>query len=855
MSANEGHLEPAPLSLARIGRVLRYAVADDGIHLWRLSFLERTCRPALLRHAGMDPAVAAAADALKGVDGLPWTRRRDPIERALEALEAVDAPSSETGPEALEPVGELVRVPDLPMPQEEAEAPRSTGRRRRRRKEGVPSPRRAEAEAQKPEAPPPPPPPPPPRLPLGHPEGSGRSVETLPGASPLLGPLAAHDITTLADLLTLTPESTELVPIVQAEEPLPEQESAVAVSGLVKARWVRFGPTGRSDELALEQGDRTVRCRWLLGAPPEPPSVGSEVTLVGRLDLDEEAVLYEALAWWPDGRGNVCRPIYALEGVDEDSLRLLLRHALVTVRERLADPLPLALIQEARIPRLEDALFELHVPTGPGERGRSRLAFEDLFYFQLAIVGQQEVRLRGLQHTVSHGLLARLQQEENLTLDDSQEQVFDEIKRDLRRPHAMSRLLQGDVGSGKALIALSTAVLVMEAKSQVVFLAPDGIAAEHRFLFAERMLRALGLVGRLLVGKADAGLLDALKRGEVHALFATHRLLEDFPAFKKLGLVVVEERNNFRVVRREVLIQKGVHPDVLVISSVPIPTSLTFTAFSDHDVSVIKTGSQQHVRASVHAPADRAEVFEQVRTAIDAKSQAYMVFPMLEGRDIVPLANARQLVDALAAEAFGGARLALYHSAMSREERGRVFEDFQHRRIDVLVATTAIEDAPEIENATVMVVENADRYDRVRLHRLRGHVAQGRGEGRCFFVLSESPDPGGRQLVERLCAEQDGFVIAEQDREARGDEALLGERSEALPSFPVADTSRDRALLLRARRAALRLLQVDPGLKQRVHRGIAEGVAHRYPELVSPGAEGDPAEPGSRRRRRRRRRK
>lgn len=842
---------PASLSLSRINRVLRYAAGEEGTRLWKLRFLERTCRPSLLSMAAADPAIAAAADALTGLDELPWTARLAPIERAIEAL---DAAASAPEPEALEAVGELVRVPDLPMPSDEAEERRRSGRRRRRRKEGSPAPRRSEPVV---ESPAPPPPPPPPRLSLGHPDGSGRSIETLPGASPLLGPLAAHEISTVAELLCLTPETTERIPIVQAEEPLPDTDADVAISGVVKARWVRFGPTGRSDELALEQGDRTVRCRWLHGAPPDPPAPGAECTLVGRLELDEEAVLYEALQWWPDGRGNVRRPVYGLEGVDDDGLRMLLRHALATIRERLSDPLPLGLVQDARVPRLEDALFELHVPSGSGERGRSRLAFEDLFYYQLAIAGQQEVRLRGLQHTVTHGLLTRLQQQENLTLDDSQELVFDEIKRDLRRPHAMSRLLQGDVGSGKALIALSTAVLVMEAKSQVVFLAPDAIAVEHRFLFAERMLRGLGLVGRLLVSKPDAGLLDALRRGEVNALFATHRLLEDFPGFKKLGLVVVEERNSFRVVKRETLVQKGVHPDLLVISSVPIPTSLTFTAFSDHDVSVIKTASQQFVRASVHTPGDRAEVFAEVRGAIELRRQVYIVFPMLEGRDIVPLENARQLVDALGTEAFPGSRLALYHSAMSREDRGRVFSDFQHRRIDVLIATTAIEDAPEVANATVMVVENADRYDRVRLHRVRGHVAQGRGEGRCFFVLSDNPDAGGQQLVERLSAEQDGFVIAEQDREARGDEALLGDRSEALPSFPVADTSKDRALLLRARRAALRLLQQDPGLRQRVHRGIAEAIAQRYPELAgSVPPDGDtPAAGSSRRRRRRRRRK
>jgi len=309
----------------------------------------------------------------------------------------------------------------------------------------------------------------------------------------------------------------------------------------------------------------------------------------------------------------------------------------------------------------------------------------------------------------------------------------------------------------------------------------------------------------------------------------------------------VEERNEYRVVDRSALVQKGVHADLLVVSAVPVPTSLTFTVFADHDISVIKTAGQRTVGAAVMTPADREEVYDQVRAAVDDGHQAYLVFPMLDGRDVLPLTDARALVDALGTEAFPGKRLAVYHSDMSREDRARVFEDFQRRRIDILVATTAIEDAPEIANATVMVVENADRYDLVRLHRLRGHVARGAGEGTCLFVLSENPDPGGSRLVERLCTEQDGFVVSEQDREARGDEALLGDRQGELPTFPVADAFRDRGLLLRARRSALRVLQQDPRLQQGAHIALRDAVIHRYGDLA-----GHFAKKKSRRRRRHR---
>jgi ATP-dependent DNA helicase RecG len=836
----------AAVTLSRVGRVLRYAASDQGLHLWRLAFIERTCRPVLVGLAGADASIADAADALDGLDAKPWTERLPFVERALEALDAAELVVPE--PE-LEPAGQLVITPDLPEAPKEPKSNRRRGRRGRGRRE-------PEVKAEPVEVAPPPPPPKP-RRDLRHPDGAGRSLTALGPAPDVVARLAEHGVESIADLLLCMPSGAETVAQVQPDEPLPDTEDEVALSGTVKARWLRFGPTGQAVELALEQGDRVVNVRWLGKAPSDLPVAGENCTLVGRLELDEEAVLYEAQRWWPDGRGNIRRPTYGIPGLDDALVRGLMREALVSIREQLHDPLPPTLLQDSRVARLEDALTELHLPSTGGERGRARFAFEDLLYYQIALASREHVRLRGIGHPVKHGLVTRLQQQENLHLEDDQEAVFDEIKRDLRRPHAMARLLQGDVGSGKALIALFSAVMVAETKAQVVFLAPDAIAAEHRYLFAERMLRGLGLVPRLVGGRVDAGLADALKRGEVHALFATHDILKDFPGFKKLGLVVVEERNAFRVVDRAALSQKGTFPDLLVISSVPVPTSLTFTVFADHDISVIKTTGQQRVQAWVRTPAERDEIYATVRGAMDEGRQAYLVFPMLEGRDIVPLPNARQLVDALATEAFPGARLALYHSGMSREERFRVFDDFQRRLIDVLVATTAIEDAPEVANATVMVVENADRYDLVRLHRVRGHVARGRDEGTCIFVLSDNPDPAGKSLVERLSREQDGFAIAEQDRVERGDEALLGDRKSEMPTFRVADTSRDRALLLRARRAALRLLQQDPELKQRAHRHITEQVYARHADLAGDRPTPPEGEGGgsSRRRRRRRRRK
>lgn len=826
--------------LHQVKRTLTAAVADDGARLWDFRWLERTCRPVLIAaHADSGrEGLLAAADALNGVDGVLWTERLGPVREAVAAL-AGALEDVDYAPLKLIPLGELVEWEELPE-----EEPSPGERRGRRRRRGAPKAAKKELA--------PPPPPPPPRIPFGAPNGTGKPLSTLRSATPaLLAALEAVGIVRISELVLRIPEDHVLIEPLAADSELPPDDQELALTGTIKARWLRFGPAGRVAEADFQVGEALVRCRWAVGGEP----LGSEpVTLVGRLErVDDQAVFYDPQRWHVGTRGAVRRPVYGIEGVEDADMHRLVREALSTHADRIQDPLPRPLVKDARLLEFSDALWELHVPRSGAAKGRERWAFEELLYYQLALASTQQVRHRGMGHKVTHGLLTRLQQNQGITLNDTQEMVFDEIRRDLRKATAMTRLLQGDVGSGKAIVALMTGLLVAEGKSQVCFLAPDDISATHRYLFAEPTLRTLGIVPMLITGKPTSAQVDALRRGEATCVFATHRLATGgLPDFKKLGLVIIEERDHFGVLDRKALEQKGVQPDLLVVTSVPIPASLAFTVFSDHDISVLHDSERQLVQARVRTPDGREEAYAEIRERLDNGRQGYVCFPLLDGRDLLPLDRAKQLVGALSAEAFPGFRVALYHGAMSRDERLRVFEDFQHRRIDVLVATTTIEDAPEVANATAMHVENADRYDLVRLHRLRGHVAQGREPGVCNFVFSSKPTDDGRRLVELLAREQDGFAVAEQDRLARGDAALLGSRTADLPKFEVADTARDRVLLLRARKAALAILVQDPELRQRVHRSLAKRLRELHPGLLSAEL---PPEPKKGRRRRRRRKR
>jgi len=705
-------------ALRRVERTLSYALSQGGMVAWRLTWLERTLVPLLdevvnatLAHPGA-PHITAAVGALKGVDQMAWMDRVPCAQAALMCVQAARASGQEPTFEFGQ--GELIVVPDIPEHLDRVAAPAKP--------DTAAAPKAEQIQ----------------RHALGAPQGSGRALATLGELDPaLIERFTQAGIEQVSDLLNLIPCAHETLPPLSSEEEL-EEGAAVALQGRVVAKWVRFSGSVRREEISFQVGERLVRCSWLSGMPKL--HVGATVCLVGELELDEdEALLFESLPWEPDSRGLVRRPRYGVDGLPDEDIWPLLRCALDQYQGQILDPLPPGLLLEYRIKGLEKSLLGLHLPKLGLRAAQTRAVFEELLLHQLALASGDKTGLRGIAHSLNHEALALHQLESQLSLSDPQEMVFDEIRRDLRRPTAMTRLLQGDVGSGKALIALLTALLVGETKAQVCFIGPDDIAAEHRYLFAEPLLRAAGLVPQLVSGKPSMAQADAIRRGEAHAVFATHALFENFPEFKKLGLVIVEERAQFGVTDRKAICQKGVNPDLLVVTSVPIPLSLTLTVFSKHDLSVLREPMRQSVATKVRGPTEREAAYATLREQLELGRQAYVVFPTLLSKDLLELDQARQLANALNTEAFPGAKVALYHGGMGREERFQLFEDFQRRRVDVLVCTTTIEDAPEVENATAIMVDHADRYDLVRLHRLRGHVAQGRLPGTCEFVMTAQP--------------------------------------------------------------------------------------------------------------------
>jgi ATP-dependent DNA helicase RecG len=843
----EEQLEPGEIeALGALRRTLEGAEASDAASVELLRELDRGLVAfegllGSLEQVALEPRVALLPSGERERAAESRQRQVELEERrkAREALPVVQLPESDEAPAPIEsPAEDPATADELDVagPASDAEASGEDGsqaeprRERRRRKSGGSRKRdkreKHEEEVQEVAAPEPPPPKPKPKFrAIDDPKGAGQAIEAffpqLP--RPLVKALGKQGIATVAELLLQPPLDYELLPrAVEPSEALPTGERQV-LRGTVIRRLTRLSAIGRRHEVVLGDEQAQLVCRWV--TPRDEAfwaamAPGSRVALHGTVELDgEDARLIEAEPVWVDSRGQGRQARYGLEGISDEQLRGLLRQAVDAFADHLLDPLPEGDRKRLRLLDLGEALRRLHFPVHGARRGRERMAFDELLLYQLghSLGGSRRPQERGSAHTIHHRLVAQIMSTRSQPLSDGQEIAFSDIRRDLARPRPMNRLLQGDVGVGKGFVALLSAIVVAEGREQVVFIAPDAIAAEHRFLFAEPVLRSVGLMPALLLDKPDAAQTDALKRGEVHVVFTTSAITKAWPGFRRLGLVVVEEREEYGTVSSRNLPSQGVRPDLLVLTDAPIPTSIALTVFGDMDLSLVPGQHVTGLQVTSHPWSEHMEAYAKARAELEAGRQVYVVLPMIGGQERLNQRELARFADALRGDAFPGARIGVFSKVQSREERHRTYEDFRHRRIDVLLTTTIIEDGPAVHNATATVVLEADRFDLVRLHRLRAHVARGVRPGRCMFVLSEQPDPEGVRRVELMVGENDAFRIAELDLAQRGAEALLGERAQELPRFRYMDPLEHRDLLVRARAEAFDILAKSPGLGSDAH--------------------------------------
>lgn len=548
-------------------------------------------------------------------------------------------------------------------------------------------------------------------------------------------------------------------------------------------------------------------------------------------------------------------PVYPLtEGLPQKIIRKAAQSALDFYLECVEDPLPEAFLRKHKLKALRWALQNIHQPTTPEsyQEARKRLVFEEFFYMQLAV----QLRRRETKQEIGVAFdLSSIASQPGVSLFDdasekgdlwdevhrmlpfqltgAQHRVIQEIWRDMERPTPMNRLVQGDVGSGKTAVAACAMLAAVRCGYQAAMMAPTEILAEQHFINLRRLFDPLGIHVVLLHGKLTAQLRKKAQmqsaNGEARIVVGTHSLIQDSVDFSNLGLAVIDEQHRFGVLQRAALRLKGKsYPDVLVMTATPIPRTLTMTLYGDLDTSVIDElpPGRKAIKTHWKRPGDRQEVYEAVRMLLEQGRQAYFVCPMISESEKMQTQAAEDYFQTLRDEVFTDRRVELLHGQMKSAEKEEVMTRFRKHEADVLVSTVVIEVGVDVPNATVMVIEDANRFGLAQLHQLRGRVGRGEHQSFCILVSDAKTDEAYQRLT-TLRDTNDGFKIAETDWHLRGPGDVAGTRQHGELDFKLADLLQDTALLEFARQAAIEFLEDDPEKALESHELIAQRVRER----------------------------
>jgi ATP-dependent DNA helicase RecG len=537
-------------------------------------------------------------------------------------------------------------------------------------------------------------------------------------------------------------------------------------------------------------------------------------------------------------------PIYERVGTVTPKIqRGLVFAALESLPADLDDPLPSDLRERRAWPSRREAFCLAHFPASATDLGalnafrtpaQVRLIFEEFFLFQLGVALRKrgaDAERKPFRISVDDRTRAAVRAVLPFRLTAGQRDAVRQIVADMRRPQPMNRLLQGDVGSGKTIVALLAALVAMENGLQVAFMAPTEVLAEQHYGTIERVLARARFEVALLTGRTSPGerrgLQAFIASGAVQLVVGTHALVQEAVAFERLGLVIVDEQHRFGVLQRATLREKGLHPDVLVMTATPIPRTLALTTYGDLDVSTIRElpPGRSPIRTTARPASRRPEVFEFIRREVEAGRQAYIVYPLVEESEKIDVRAATEMADHLAQEVFPALRLGLLHGRLPSEARERVMAAFASGDIDILVATTVVEVGVDVPNASVMLIEHAERFGLSQIHQLRGRVGRGAHQSYCVLLYEAPLSDTARARLETLTGTSDGFVIAERDLELRGPGDFFGTRQSGIPTLRTGDLLRDRDLMEQARQEAAEWLDRAPSgapLLERIRRTWAE---------------------------------
>lgn len=514
-------------------------------------------------------------------------------------------------------------------------------------------------------------------------------------------------------------------------------------------------------------------------------------------------------------------PIYPLtEGLTQKKIREMIKKAIDGYLHYMPDLIPDFFREKFGLMPIDLALKSIHFPENRSllEEAKRRLIFEDFFLLQMGILVKRKIiqsDKRGYACKEDQKLVKDFLNSLPFTLTNAQKRVWEEISKDLQRDKPMYRLLQGDVGSGKTVIAALTLIKGIENGLQGALMAPTEILAEQHYLSLKEWFDVLKIRIELLTGsmkkKSKERILKELKDGKIDLLIGTHALIQEEVQFHKLGVVVIDEQHRFGVHQRDLLRKKGLHPHVLVMTATPIPRSLALTIYGDLDLSVIDElpPGRKPVITLQRGPEARDKIYSFVKEQLNQGRQAYVVCPLIEDSDVIEVESAIRMAEYLSNEVFYDYRVALLTGQTPRDERDKIMRDFRDGKVDILVATTVIEVGVDVPNASIMIIEDAQRFGLAQLHQLRGRVGRGHAQSYCILI-GEATTPEGERRLKAMVETNDGFKIAEEDLAIRGPGEFFGTRQHGLPEFKIANLIRDWQVLEQVRREVKDLLDKSP---------------------------------------------
>jgi ATP-dependent DNA helicase RecG len=667
-------------------------------------------------------------------------------------------------------------------------------------------------------------------------------------------------IETIGDAFTLLPRRYEDRANLKPIRSLEVGKQATFEGTILASGSSRTGRGRRLYEIIVGDATGTIRCLWFQFQERymrQRYSTGQRVIVTGELRVNPYQA-YRKEVHHPDVEtidtdeheplhvGRIV-PVYpSTEGLHQKTLRTVLKRVVDEYADRVPDCFPQELKARLRLMPLSEALKEVHFPSSEAalealnawsSAAHRRLIFEEFFWLELGLAlrhRETAVEHRGAAYGGTGELAQRLRARLPFQLTAAQERVLAEIWQDMRRPHPMNRLLQGDVGSGKTIVALLAMLLAIESGFQAAIMAPTEILAEQHYLTMHRLVAPLGvrvaLLTSALKGAKRRTLQEAIAAGDVNLVIGTHALIQEEVAFKSLGLAVIDEQHRFGVLQRATLKKKGYHPDVLVMTATPIPRTLAMTVYGDLDVSVIDElpPGRLPVITKLCYDSRRSEAYDLMRRELRQERQVYVVYPLIEESEKVDLRAATDMAGHLQQEVFREFRVGLLHGRLKSDEKEAIMRAFAAGELPVLVSTTVIEVGVDVPNATVMLVEHAERFGLAQLHQLRGRVGRSQYQAHCLLMANYPMSEEAKQRLRALTETHDGFAIAERDLEIRGPGEFLGTRQSGLPELRVAHLIRDQRVLSEARHAAFALIAQDPRLAQPEHAALRQALMDRW---------------------------